>query len=288
MIIIVKGVELYTVTNLESRIVFSRSTFRQAIKFIGIVESYKISEKDKIEIIKRSRMVTTINVTYEWTDSLYTADKWLKDLEKVDLFAWDFEAAVKYTEEDLSNFQKELDHLNTLEETDDILFKKYELQNKLKATALDHPSYVALTHFSFATSEDHGKVIILTDKKIRDKVLYFLVNTEVRQVIHNASYDFKHVLHHTGKMPKNYEDSQIASKCIKNDVVNAKAKTGLKDLMGGFYGAWAVTADYFTLSEVYNEELIKYAAIDACSCYKLWEEIQNYNKGHKKLNRNKP
>lgn len=55
-----------------------------------------------------------------------------------------------------------------------------------------------------------------------------------------------------------------------------KANTGLKDLAGRWYGAWAISSDNFTLDQMYEEHVLEYAAIDACSCLKLWQELNSY------------
>ena len=39
------------------------------------------------------------------------------------------------------------------------------------------------------------------------------------------------------------------------------------------YGAWAIAKDNFTLDEMYDENMIKYSATDACATYKLYQDI---------------
>ena len=48
--------------------------------------------------------------------------------------------------------------------------------------------------------------------------------------------------------------------------------------MGRYYGSWALNSTSFNLSNQYNSDLLKYAAIDACATYKLWEEINDFLK----------
>ncbi len=44
--------------------------------------------------------------------------------------------------------------------------------------------------------------------------------------------------------------------------------------MGYKFGAWAVSSDFFSLDQMYNPDLLHYAAIDAAATYALWNEIQ--------------
>jgi hypothetical protein len=209
-------------------------------------------------------MQQPIKVNYKSTNVPYTAIQWLRGLP--DLIACDFETAIKYTPEQLAAFQAEL-------ETDPPKLRAVELRSKLAATALDHPSHVTITHLSVAWSESDSFVIILDTPRITDIVTNFLVTTTKTQIWHNASYDFRHLHYRTGKFPPNYEDSQLRAKCIVNHVDILKAKTGLKDLAGQWYGQWAVAAENFSLANIYDENLIHYAAIDSCATYKLFHSI---------------
>lgn len=198
-----------------------------------------------------------ITIAHEATDDPIVAKQWLDSLDST--FAADFEVATRYTDKERK----------LLEQEDSVTSRQ-----ALRATALDHPYHCVITHFSFATSADTGKVIICSSSEIRDLVLDFLTETELTQVWHNASYDFKHIYFNTRKFPKVYEDTQILAKTLINNVDVFKAKTGLKELAGYKYGAWAVSSDYFTIDEMYNEDLLKYACIDAAATYWLWEELQ--------------
>lgn len=213
-------------------------------------------------------MQTPISVTHKYTSVPYIAIQWLRALPEV--AAFDFEAAVKYSKDVLKQVEEE--HEVTESKT-----RKRELHSILKATALSHPTHVTPTHLSVATSEDTGFVIIIDTVKMRDVVMNFLVTTEVKQIWHNASYDFKLIYYYSGnKLPKNYEDTALLAKCLLNHVESYRAGVKLKDMMGYKYGAWAVTADYFDLESIHDKALIKYAAIDACATYALWEEMLVY------------
>lgn len=101
----------------------------------------------------------------------------------------------------------------------------------------------------------------------------FLTETTSTQIWHNASFDFKHIFYNTGKLPKNYIDTQLLAKCILNDADSFKDRTGLKDLMAYAYGDWAISKENFTLEEMYDENMIRYAATDSPATYRLYQDI---------------
>ena len=89
------------------------------------------------------------------------------------------------------------------------------------------------------------------------------------------SYDFKHIYYYTKRFPINYEDTQILAKTLINHVNTFKAKTGLKELAGHMYGSWGISSDNFDLSRMYDEHVLKYAAIDSCATLWLWNYINS-------------
>lgn len=150
----------------------------------------------------------------------------------------------------------------------------HHLKQQIDSSGLSHPSLVRITHFSLAISETEAYVVILTNPRIQSILLNWLVTTPITQVWHNLSFDGRLIYYHTRKFPPNYEDTQILAKTLLNHVNNQKSMTGLKHLMGYKYGAWAVSEDNFNQSQMFEEHVLHYAAIDACSTYALWNEIQ--------------
>ena len=213
---------------------------------------------------KHKLLGSAIKVEYEYTDNISTAKQWLEELDST--FAADFEVAIKYTPKELKEFASKME--------DESLpyLKRKEYGAKCEATALGHPSHTTITHLSIANSIDFGRVIILNSDEITKLVLRFLTTTDKKQVWHNASYDFKHIEYYLLKFPKDYEDTQILYKTLLNHTDVLKAKTSLKGLAGAKYGSWAIASDNFTLSNMYDEGLLKYAATDACATYYLWDE----------------
>ena len=214
-------------------------------------------------------MTQPIKVTYQVTSSAYKANQWLRSLP--DLIACDFEAAVKYSPADLEAIHKRLEENPSKQE-------QILLKSRLAATALSHPSHVDLTHCQIAYSDHEAYVFIFDNKSIRNLILNFLITTTRTQIWHNATYDFQHICYHTNKFPLNYEDTQILAKTILNNVEVHKAKTGLKELAGHWYGSWAVSPDMFDKSQMYDKDLLLYAATDATATYKLYHSIKQYIK----------
>lgn len=204
---------------------------------------------------------------WEYTADFDEAEQWLRDLEENHSIAsFDFEAASKYTEIEKEKLKKTIDYAPK--------WKRIALQQKIDSDGLSHPALTTVTHLSFATSRTEGKCIILTGD-LRTAVLDWLVTTDITQIWHNASFDFRHIRFNTGKIPKHYEDTQILAKTLLNHVDVFKAKSGLKDLMYHEFGDWALSDLQFSLENVFDERMLKYACIDASACWGLAEDIYN-------------
>ena len=216
-----------------------------------------------------SILIESAAVTHQQTNDAKEALEWLTSLT-VPIVACDFEAASRYTDEEKEEFKAQLETASRLD--------KHILQQRIDSSGLSHPSLSRLTHMSLAYSETEAYVFIFDNKEIQDTVLDWVVTTPIKQVWHNLCFDGKHILHNTGKLPIDYEDSQILAKTLLNHVDNSKSATGLKHLMGYKFGAWAVSSDNFTLVNMYSPELIHYAAIDACATLTLWNEITSFLK----------
>lgn len=218
-------------------------------------------------------MLDTIKVNHKYTSIPYLAKQWLQDLP--DTIACDFETASMYTEAEQAKFKEEIKSLEKLEEPNDWVIARLKfLRRSITLSGLSHPSEVNITHFSCAWSESDAFVLIIDSPAMENMVMKFLTETEKLQIWHNLSFDGKLIMHRTGKLPKNFEDSQVFAWSLLNHSDTFKAKTGLKELMGYSYGDWAVSSDLFTSDNLKNENLIKYAAIDACATYKLYHDIK--------------
>lgn len=212
------------------------------------------------------QFVESINYTY--SSNLFVIMSTLNKLP--DTIACDFETASRWTTEEKEEMKQYLDdHNDTIDREE-----KRQIRQFIESDGLSHPSLTYVTHLSVAWSPTDVFVAVLPSDEHRKRVLRWLANTDRKQIWHNLSFDGKHIMYHTGSFPSNYEDTEVLAKTILNHVNTFEAKTGLKHLMGYKYGEWAVSADYFTLESIHDEDLIKYAGIDACATYALWLEIQ--------------
>ena len=212
------------------------------------------------------KMDTPIKVNYQFTDNAYVASQWLEDLP--DLFAADFEVASKFSAKTKEHMKVRLDVVPNLS-----FEEKRVLKQKIASDGLSHPSMTVVTHLSIAWSDRDSIVIVCSNNKIRDMVYDFLINTDKTQIWHNATFDFKHIYYRTGYIPKNYIDTMLLAKCILNDANSFKDNVNLKALMAYAYGDWAISKDNFTLEEMWDENMIKYAATDSPATYKLYHDI---------------
>ena len=212
----------------------------------------------------------SIPVNFESTNNILVADSWLRQLDTHPLISCDFEVAIRYTQADLDSFQSIIDSPTSTH------LERRSAQAKLRATALDHPSHTTITHLSAAWSESDAYVFIIDSPKLLRRILTWLTTTTTRQIWHNASYDFRQIHYRTGKFPLNYEDSQLLAKCILNHVETFKAKSGLKDLAAHWFGDWGLSADNFSLAQMYEPHVLRYAATDACATFKLFSSMQSY------------
>jgi len=183
--------------------------------------------------------------------------------------ACDFETCSKWSDEEKEEMKAYLEENPEIEKEE-----RRQIRQFIESDGLSHPSLTYVTHFSVAWSPTDSFVAILDTDLHRKRVLRWLANTNRKQIWHNFSFDGKHILHHIGKIPENYEDTEILAKTLLNHVNTLEAKVGLKHLMGWKYGDWAVSADSFNISQIYNEDLIKYAGIDPAATYALWLEMQ--------------
>ena len=206
-----------------------------------------------------------IEVQYEYTNDAKTAQGWLDNLP--DLIACDFETSVRYTKEE----QAKAKELSLLQEIAKL--ERIKQQAIAKASALGHPYHCTITHCSIAWSEKDAFVFIIDAQPIADTVLQFLTTTLRKQVWHNYGYDGRFIRYYADGDAPDIEDTQIMAKTIINHVEVFKAKTGLKDLAGAWYGDWGISSDSFDVSQQYKEYVLKYAAIDACATWKLFQYL---------------
>ena len=136
-------------------------------------------------------------------------------------------------------------------------------------------------------------VIILDKQELLDYVMNWLVTTDCIQTYHNSLFDVRFILNHTGKLPKNIEDSQLLAATYKNHVDESKRKSGLKELAKYPYKNWASDKSSFELYVdsssyvnpnlhyvgsnptpwIYNLPLIYYCSVDAMATKFVWDKF---------------
>lgn len=214
------------------------------------------------------KIARSINVNYQSTNDANTAKQWLDALPP--LFAADLETAIRYTEEEVQYAKERMIDL-TISKKERITY-----QAIANATALGHPYHCTITHCNIAWTEEDAYVFIIDNKEIADVVLTFLTTTDRKQIWHNYCYDGRFMRYYANADPIDIEDTQILAKTLLNHVEIFKAKVGLKDLMGTWYGDWGISADNFIVAQQHDPEVIKYSAIDAAATYKLWYYLQDF------------
>lgn len=212
----------------------------------------------------RSAAIVT---SYEYTADINQAKQWLQSIDDANITtAFDFEAFNKLTDSEILNYQEQL----TTIEPD--TYEYNQISFKLNAIGLSHPSLTEPTHLSISISESEAQVIVFETQELLDYTLNWLITTEVKQVWHNISFDGKHIMHQTGRFPKNYEDSQLMWYTILNSTDPEYSKVGLKKLAGPIYKDWASSNDNFKERNLFKESFIEYAAIDAMATLHLYNE----------------
>ena len=211
-----------------------------------------------------------INVTYDVFSTSYSIKNALNSLSSYSLLSFDTESRSVYTKEERKEAKQLLKAPEDLTHEDRILLKQVQ-----ESSGLSYPSLVKCTHIQFGISETHSYVFICYDAHTEVMVFNWLVaHPETKFIVHNAMHDFKLALHRTNTIPTNFFDTQLAIRTLTNHSEVWKAKAGLKDLMGTYYHPeWAVDTDY-EVANLKDKNFLRYAAIDTCATYKLYNLIQ--------------
>ena len=152
------------------------------------------------------------------------------------------------------------------------------------------PQLNQVTMVTLGWSFTKSIVIILDKPELLDYVMNWLVTIDNKQTYHNSLFDVRFILNHTGKLPKNIEDSQLLVAVYKNHVDESKRKSGLKELAKYPYKDWASDKSSFELyvdsssyinpnlhyvgsnptPNIYNLPLVYYCGVDSCATTFVW------------------
>jgi len=211
-------------------------------------------------------MADYIDVKYKTYSTTLSALQSLSDLPYT--LALDFETQSLYSKEEREEAKQLLK-----EELD----RPTERFCKLVAdsSGLSFPSITKITHLNIAWSESEALVVVISNRQMEQAILDWIVTSDHHFIIHNSLFDLKQVYVKTGKLPKHYDDTQLLAKCYINHAETWKANTGLKVLMGDYYKpSWSLVKEDYDNPDLKKESFLMYCAIDACSTYKLWTQLQ--------------
>jgi len=162
-----------------------------------------------------------------------------------------------------------------------------------EARDLTLPQLNKITMVTLGWNLTKSIVIILDKPELLNECMNWLVTTNCKQTYHNSLFDIRFILNHTGKLPKDIEDSQLLAAVYKNNVDESKRKSGLKELAKYPYKDWASdkssfelyvdSSDYINPNLIYvgsnptpwmyNLPLIYYCGVDSCATKFVWDKF---------------
>jgi len=212
----------------------------------------------------------TIKVTFEVHANKWHIDKALNELSKRAILSFDTETAGVYSKAERAEAAEYLKEEN-------IPVDSRSLALQVEANCgLSFPSLVSVTHFIFGISEDYSVVLICSNPQLEIHIWNWIAEYEGRLIVHNSLFDLKIMYHRIGRMPKDYDDSQLLAKCLTNNAEVYKCKVGLKDLMGSYYDPMWILVDEYEPANLKDPKFLMYAAIDGAATMKLWNDIQEH------------
>jgi len=138
---------------------------------------------------------------------------------------------------------------------------------------LSHPAITRTTHFIFGVSRSHSIIMVPPHEHSELFIWNWLSKYQGKLLIHNALFDLKVMYHRIKKLPVDYEDTMLMLKTLINNSDVWKAKTGLKDVMEGYYDpSWSLY-DQYEPENPLDLNFLDYAAIDGAATYHLYDLI---------------
>jgi len=210
-------------------------------------------------------------VNYQVYNTLYSINKILRVLNEHKILGFDVETRSIYTAEQVKEAKELLKHPKNINPCFLINVKKVA-----KSSGLSHPTLIRTTHFIFGITSTESVILIAHDEKTEMAIWNWIVKYKGKFLIHNSGFDLKICYQRTGKLPVNFEDTQLIAKCYINNADNWKAKVGLKVLMGGYYNPkWSMYEDY-NIKNINDTDFLEYCAIDGSSVVMLYRLLQEH------------
>lgn len=208
-------------------------------------------------------------VTYEVYKTEYLIKKYLsKILQDNEILSFDTETRSLYPKnvrEEAEEYLKENDVIDTT-------YKQARLV--VASSGLSYPSITRTTHFIFGVSKNKSYIIICNDYRTEMYIWNILATYKGLLLIHNSLFDLKIMYERIKKFPYHYIDTALLAKCLINHVNIWKSKTGLKELMGGYYDPkWSELAEDYEPEDLKNKDFLNYCAIDGAATFYLYELI---------------
>jgi hypothetical protein len=212
-----------------------------------------------------------IEVKYEVFGTLYSINKQLQILNRLPVLGFDVETRSMYTQEEIKEAKKLLKKPEEIHPDHLIHVKQVA-----RSSGLSNPRIILTTHFIFGLSENEAIIFIAHDQRAEIVIWDWLVKYKGKLLIHNTGFDLKICYQRTGRLPADYEDTQLLAKSYINNAIDWKGKTGLKELMGGYYNPkWSLFEDY-NIRNLRDKQFLDYCGIDGVSVVKLWNQLQEY------------
>jgi len=220
--------------------------------------------------------MSIIKVNYKVASTSYAINKILKKLNAISLISFDTETQSLYSQQEIKQAKQVINKgIIEYDRTEQKLIKQIA-----RASGLSNPDIVKVTHFIFGISEDFSYILIANSYYEELRIWKWLATYKGKVVIHNSLFDLKIMYNRIGKLPSDYEDTQLMLKTLINDADDFKARIGLKHVMGSYYDpGWAVLDDEGYNSTDYKKaSFLNYCAIDGASTYKLYQLILDQTK----------
>lgn len=212
-----------------------------------------------------------IDVTYTAIKDKKESIEFLARLNKKPLLAFDTESRSIYTPEDRAEAEELL-------KSGDAGEYRQMAHMVLNSSGLSYPEITKTTHFVFSDSISHSTVLVCDDVDSELRVWHSLANYRGKLIVHNFLFDIKTMYLRTGKLPVDFEDTQLMVKSLTNHVDIWRAKVGLKDLMAAYYDpSWGMVEDYEP-KDLMDPKFLLYAATDGAACFNLYHTALEYFK----------
>ena len=211
-----------------------------------------------------------IKVKFTVASTMFQIHKVFRELEQHSLLSLDTETRGLYSKEERK------------EASDYLKNEGIDVDSRTLAlvvannSGLSYPSLVEVTHFVFGLSESESRIIICYDQRTEIAVWNWVAKQNIKFLVHNSLYDLKIMFNRIGKLPKDYEDTQLLAKSFINNAQPWLAKVGLKELMKNDYEPSWTLIDEYEPEDLKEEKFLRYTSIDGAATFKLWEDIQCY------------